>query len=170
MTRDERRREKLERKLARRAAKQHIPLHIELPVDGLSGAELDAQLRKRAERRMAQRSELYKSLVAFVVINVIAWAIWAVHTPEAPLWPLVITAVMTLAVIAQAIRVYQDSTVAVGRREQQIQRAIEIEKMRLGLTSDPYEKPKRDQAVRLSDDGELVSDEDVQQPARAKHS
>ena len=48
----------------------------------------------------------------------------------------------------------------VSRREDQIQREMELEKMRLGLTNDAYEKPKRDQAVRLSDDGELIPDDE----------
>ena len=51
-----------------------------------------------------------------------------------------------------------DSAAMLDRREQRLQQEIALEKRRLGLAS--TEKPKRDRITRLSDDGELLADED----------
>ena len=75
--------------------------------------------------------------------------------------------------VSQGWQVYQNSGAALARREMGIQREVELEKARLGITDD-YEKPKR--ALRLSDDGELipVDEYDDQQEAaevnKSKHS
>ena len=85
------------------------------------------------------------------------------------------------------IQVYQNSAITTARREQAIQRDVELERARLGLERVEYEKPKRgllepdtnavtekakrqaDESnadnnwVRLSDDGELIPVEDHRQ-------
>jgi predicted transcriptional regulator len=71
---------------------------------------------------------------------------------------------------AHAMVFYQNSSWGLQRREQTIRREIELEKRRLGLADETYEKPKRDQVMRLSDDGEMIpaDDDDAQQTAKAK--
>ncbi len=157
----ERRREKMERKLARsmEKAQDKVPLDEVLPIEGLSGPELELQLRKRAQRRIQRRSDFYKGLIAYVAVNLLVWAIWVgtwfrAGVPSFP-WPLFVTLGWGMGVVGEAYQLYQDSAGMISRR-----REMELERMRLGLANDAYEKPKRDQAVRLSDDGELIPDDE----------
>jgi hypothetical protein len=171
--RDERRREKLERKLARKDAKGRIPLDIALPIEGLSGPELDAQLRKRAKRRISRRNEFYKSVIAYIPVNLLLWIIWASlsHGFYGFPWPIFVTLGWALGLAGEAFQVYQESGAAVERREERIQREIELEKIRLGLANADYEKPKHDRVMRLSDDGELIPDDNDMEPiAKVKRS
>jgi len=171
----ERRRLKYERKLTRRLEREQVkvPVDVALPVEGLSGPELENQLRKRAQMRIARRNNFYKSLIAYVAVNLLLWTIWfASWSPGQATfpWPIIVTIAAGLSMLSEAYSIYQDSTRVTERREDQIQREIELERMRLGLSNDVYEKPKRDHAVRLSDDGELIPDdeEDIEPSAKPK--
>ena len=52
-------------------------------------------------------------------------------------------------------------------RERTIQREIERERQRLS-NDDYYEKPKRERSVRLTDDGELIEDDEIESSDKRK--
>ena len=139
--------------------------------EDLSGPELEAELRKRVEDRMKNRNAFYIHLIAFFGSNLLLWVIWLTTEPFGFPWPLYATLPWAMGLVIHAFVVYQESGAAQERREQRIRREIEMEKMRMGLATDSYQKPKRDQGMRLSDDGELVvEDDDMQPAAKAKRS
>jgi hypothetical protein len=132
----------------------------------LSGDELDAQLRKRIEQRIEDRNGFIFNLIAFVGIVPVLWYIWASTGPQELIWPLFVTLPWLVGLIIHGMVVYQGSGMAVARREQKIRREMQLEKERLGIVA---EKPKRNQHMRLSDDGELVPvDEDESEPEAVK--
>jgi 2TM domain len=120
---------------------------------------VEAQIRRRVEKRLKEREAFLRHLVSFVSVNAMLWIIWAVTSRGFP-WPIFVTLGWGVGLVSNALQVYQNSARVAMRREESIQREIEREKERLGL-ADEYEKPKRDRTMRLSDDGELVpADED----------
>jgi len=178
--RETRRAQRRADKEARRAAKLEARNEPLESLENLSGPELDAAIRRRVERRAKQRREFFGSLTSFLAVNFTLWFIWYMSsagkgTLEFP-WPIFITIAWAMSsdLVGQGLRVYQNTENALSRREQAIQREIALEKMRLGLGSsdESYEKPKRDRLVRLSDDGELLSeeDDDTVPLAKAKNS
>ena len=140
-------------------------------LQGLSGPELDAQLRKRIEQRIEDRTGFIFDLIAFVGIVPVLWLIWVSAGPPDIVWPLFVTLPWLVGLIIHGMVVYQGSARATVRREQKIRREMELEKQRLGITDDSYEKPKRNQHMRLSDDGELVpvDDEFETEAVKLKH-
>src|SRR5258707_5713551 len=155
----------MEGNLARRAAKWGIESEPLPSLEGLSGSELEVQLRKRIEARHRERNAFYMNLISFVGIQLLLWVIFfATDSHDSVPWPLFVALPWGIGLVAHGLRVYQNSLPAMERREEKIQREIELEKMRLGLASDAYEKPKRDQAMRLSDDGELVPADEAAEP------
>jgi len=123
----------------------------------LSGPELEEQLRRRIEARMNARNGLFIHLIAFIGANLLLWVIWLMTGMPHVVWPLFATIPWAMALAIHAYVVYQGSGSALERRQQNIRREMELEKVRLGLA----EKPKRDQAMCLSDDGEIVSDDEA---------
>lgn len=150
------------------------PLPPSQTLKNLSGSELDAELRKRIEQRIEDRNGFIIDLIAFVGINPVLWLIWGSSgglEGKEILWPLFVTIPWLVGLIIHGFVVYQNSGIAVARREQKIRREMELEKQRLGITDEAYEKPKRNQHLRLSDDGELVpADEDELDTAKVKHT
>ena len=138
--------------------------------DDLSSPELEAQLRKRVENRIKNRNAFYIHLMAFIGTNILLWVIWLTTIPDGFPWPLYASIPWAMGLVIHGFVVYQESSVARQRYERHVSREIEMEKVRLGLTPDAYQKPKRDQAVHLSDDGELVADDDMETVAKAKRS
>ena len=178
--RETRRAQRRADKEARRAAKLEARNEPLESLENLSGPELDAAIRRRVERRAKQRREFFGSLTSFLAVNFTLWFIWYMSsagkgTLEFP-WPIFITIAWLWSsdLVGQGLQVYRNSERARYRHEQAIQREIALEKMRLGLgdSDDSYEKPKRDRLVRLSDDGELLSeeDDDTVPLAKAKNS
>jgi len=161
----------MERKLARQAAKGANEPEPMPSLEGLSGPELDAALRKRIEIRNRERNAFYMNLISFVGVQLLLWVIFlSTRSPFTPPWPLFVAFPWGIGLVVQGLQVYQHSLSAIERREERIQREIELEKMRLGLASDTYEKPKRDQAMRLSDDGELVPADEHTDTVKTKRS
>jgi len=165
--RAQRRMYKMRRRAEKRAIKNPEPLES---LDGLSGAELEAALRRRAEQRIRERQAFINTLTGFITVNALLWGIWfaagvAKGTPDFP-WPIFVTISWAWAsgLISQGIHVYQNAPRRVIRHEEQIQLEVERERARFGLaTVDKRkndEKPKRDPVVRLSDDGELIYEDD----------
>ena len=136
--------------------------------EGLSGSELDAQLRKRVEARIKERNAFYIHLITFVGVNLLLWVIWLTTDAGGFPWPLYAGLPWLMGLVIHGLVVYQNSGRAVERRQQTIEREIEREKLRLGLVNDAYEKPKRERIMRLSDDGELVQDGDTAAANKSK--
>ncbi len=130
------------------------------------------EIRERAVLRVKHRNEFFQHLAIYLVVNVFVWAIFLViaalvHAPEALIPAFLTTFGWGIAVAINAISVIAESA-SVGRiREDQVQREIRREMKARGMTdpSELYEKPKRDQAVRLSDDGELVYEDEADEKA-----
>jgi hypothetical protein len=141
---------------------------------GLSGAELDAQLRKRVEKRIEDRNSFIIHLIVFLALNPMFWYIYFSDPDRDVLWPMFITLPWGVGLVAHAMSVYQNTHYALIRREQKVRREMEIEKQRLGITDDAYEKPKRHEHLRLSDDGELIPADEYEEQdveiVKSKHA
>ncbi len=132
------------------------------------------QIRARAEKRVKKRAEFFQHLAVYLVVNVFLWIMFGglafvTHTPLAMIPAFLSTMGWGIAITLHAITVFIDTKVAEDMREREIDREMRREMQRLGI-EDPeelYEKPKRDQNVRLSDDGELVyEDEEPRKQSR----
>lgn len=150
----------------------------EVAVDpGMSDSEIEARIRKRVQRWINKRNEFMGHLIAYITGNALVWSIWAFsggHGDGLP-WPLWVTFVWGIGLVAHALDTWQHSPAFQARSEMTIQREVEREKMRMGInTGRSYEKPKRslsmdqdndpistgDRPMRLTDDGELIPAED----------
>jgi 2TM domain len=125
------------------------------------------EIRARAEKRVKQRAEFYQHLVIYLVTNAMLWLLFILISvlTSGGGGPLVVPLLSTLGwgigIAIHGIVVYIDTTAIDAMREREVQREIERELRRRGI-DDPaalYDKPKRDQAMRLSDDGELIPDD-----------
>lgn len=141
---------------------------------GTSESEMETRIRRRIEKRRQDREAFLYHLVGFIGTNAVLWGIWAFSPGRGAglPWQAGVTACWGIALVSHAIFVYQNSSMAVARRESAVQREIELEKARVEQQDDDYDyvqdKPKRtlktakpasvepEQQVRLSDDGELV--------------
>lgn len=109
--------------------------------------------RKAAEKRIKNRVEFYQHIAAYVVINTMLaiafrdqwWIVFPIFG-----WG--------LGVIMHGLEVFLDDPL---RRE----RAIEREMRKLGFTATEIEaeKPKRGERVALSEDGELIYEEEYEE-------
>ncbi len=124
-------------------------------------------IRSRADQRIRKRIEFYKHLGVYVLVNVFVWLFFgfvflttASHN-FAALIPAVLTTVgWGLAVAIHGLVNYLDTVNTDAMRDREIQREIAREIAVRGMNvQDLFEKPKRDRLVRLSDDGELVTDD-----------
>src|SRR5258708_7631723 len=123
----------------------------------MSSENFEMKIRQRVEERIAKRTGFYIHLVSFIAVNSVLWLIWVSSDGrDFPPWPIYVTFFWGFGLVANGISVYQDSERAINRREEMIQDEIAREKQRMGLANPMYEKPKRDQAMRLGDDGELL--------------
>ena len=125
-------------------------------------SETDDEIRKRIELRYEKRQDLFKKLAGFVAINVVLWLFF--HDS----WVFWVTLVMGIGVVSNIVEYYNKYGAGAERREAEIQREIERERVR-GLT---YEKPKNDTRIRLTDDGELeeVPDDEISQAQKRKRN
>src|SRR5579871_5190108 len=134
-------------------------------------------IRQRAEKRVRQRVEFVQHLSIYVIINLILWALWlvaasavqssVVHFP----WPILLTLPWGIAIAIHGIVVYTQTSMMDVMRETAIEQEMRREMRLRGLdaNSADLEKPKRDRAVRLSDDGEMVPADELED-ARAHKS
>jgi len=134
------------------------------------------EIRARAEKRVKQRAEFYQHLAIYLVTNVLLWIMFALISilsggGGGPLIvPLLSTLGWGIGLAIHGIVVFVDTTAMDARREREIQREIQRELRRRGI-DDPaalYDKPKRDQALRLSDDGELIPDDAQSKRVRSR--
>lgn len=129
-------------------------------------------IRRRAEKKLQARREFNMHLVIYILVNLGIWAVWAIipfildqigivmnDFPFSLLalpWPLAVMFGWGIGLIAHWMKVYYEAGRGVEARERFIQREIERERARLGHLD--FEKPKR--RARLSDDGEVVYEDD----------
>jgi len=139
----------------------------------MSPAEVELRIRRRIERRHAERSGFVGSVVAYVIVNAVLWSIFSdsrgFYFWGMP-WPLFVTFFWGINLLRRGYSLYQNAPERVARRENYIQSEVDRMKARLGFderfanyTEKPKndEKPKRDAAaaVHLTADGELAPDE-----------
>lgn len=112
--------------------------------------DYEQEIRRRIERRYNHRIEFFSHLTAFVVIVGIVWFVWLTTTQ--PPRNDVISWIITLGSAGwlAGLLIHAINYILTEQREQAIERTIEQERLWWG------EKPKRDQAMRLSDEGELL--------------
>jgi hypothetical protein len=133
----------------------------------MSNEQLYNDIRARAEKRAKKRGEFYQHLAIYIIVNLFLWVIFLVisgffGSPIPLLVPFLSTLGWGLAVAIHATVTYIETGAMEAMREREIQREMQRELRRRGIDdeSELFEKPKRDQVVRLSDDGELVYEED----------
>lgn len=107
-------------------------------------------LRKKAEKRVKRRKDYYEHLTAYVMVNLLVWGI-AVFT-NSGIWPIFVTLGWGIGIAFDTLDFFTNSP---DRREDAIQR--EMAKL---AAQEGYLKPKREQSARLSDDGEIIYDQD----------
>lgn len=112
------------------------------------------KIRERVEERFKERTEFFMHLVIYVIINAMLWGIYIFSGGGWP-WPIVPMLGWGAGLFAHGVEVFAGSSFWIERRERAIQQEIERERMRrMGY----FEKPKRER-LRLSDDGELLSEQ-----------
>src|SRR5262249_25147994 len=75
--------------------------------DSQPDGDVEAQIRKRVELRMKERAEFAGHVVAFVMVNLMLWAIWAFTSHGFP-WPMFVTFGWGIGLAANAYQVYQN--------------------------------------------------------------
>ena len=127
-------------------------------------------IRARAEKRARKRAEFNIHFAIYVLVNLFLWvgffvvAMGLAHNAYPLIVPLLSTVFWGLGVVIHFAVYYFDTTGMDRMRDHEFQREIEREMRRRGSTA-PAElraKPKRDRVMRLSDDGELIEDDDAQ--------
>ncbi len=128
------------------------------------------QIRARAEKRVKKRAEFLQHLAIYLIVNGFLWLMFLVIAVTTGAWPALIAPFLStvgwgIGLAIHALTVYVDTTAVENMRQREIDREIQREMQRRGMTEMPetYEKPKRDQVMRLSDDGELVPDDTEQE-------
>jgi hypothetical protein len=131
---------------------------------------VEERARKRVERRARKRAQFFRQLMNFLLINGICWVIFIAtaatgHGGWAQFpWPIFVTLGLGIGLAQSGWSLYQESSVVQDRHEEEVQREIEREMRRRGMTSD---KPKRglddsnDRPMVISDEGELIPAEDA---------
>jgi tRNA A-37 threonylcarbamoyl transferase component Bud32 len=140
----------------------------------------EERIRRRIEKRYKERQGLIIHFVAYLLVNLMLWGMWATdilgpileaEAPEAANivmnfpWPLLVTFGWGIGMVAHFLDYYSKYGPGAERREQTIQREIEKYRQQSGVWED---KAKRDAQFRLTDDGELeeVMDEHSQKRKR----
>jgi hypothetical protein len=138
------------------------------------------RIRARVEQRIKRRAKFYKDLVAYISVNFVLWMVWGwpILRGEASWqgggtpWPLFVTFFWGIALVSDAIKAFFDFD-RDSAFDREMQREIKRERRRVYGSDDVLfekpkrsdengEKPKRDQTVRLSDDGELIYEDEDQ--------
>jgi hypothetical protein len=122
------------------------------------------RINQRVEKRLRERKKLRGLVLAFVVMTAVVWTTYLLVDPMVPpegkfLWPLIPMVAMGVVVIWRAVEVYFLAEAREREWDDLMEREIERERARL-YDEAVLEKPKRDQVAHLSDDGELVYEED----------
>lgn len=133
-------------------------------VPGMSEIEIERAVRLRITRWHKKRSEFMGHLTSYLVVN---GGLWIAYFSSSRFsdndfpWPAMVTLFWGLGLIGHAADTWKHSPAVKARNENMIQNEVEREKQRLGLYEkakrSDLEKPKRAQPMRLTDEGELAS-------------
>ncbi len=133
-------------------------------------------IRQRVEKRVKKRAEFILHLVLYVAVNLILWLICLAFFGDSPLLliPLLTTLVWGVGLIAHGVDTYLQTGALDAMRDREMRREIEWARSHRGAEdaegTDEYEKPKRERAVRLSADGELIPDDKDEEDRPLKQS
>jgi hypothetical protein len=114
------------------------------------------EIRRRVEKRYKERQDFIIHLAAFVGSNLIIWVLWFLLFSGPFPWPLIVTLGWSVGIVAHFLSYYFKYGAGANRRENAIEREIEQEMARRAI----YEKPKNDERMRLTEDGELEAFDD----------
>ncbi len=140
----------------------------------------EERIRRRIEKRYKERQGLIIHFVAYLLVNLMLWGLWATDLMEPIImaeaaeaadiilgfpWPIFVTFGWGIGMVAHFLDYHSKYGSGAERREQTIQREIEKYRQQSGVWED---KAKRDAQFRLTDDGELeeVTDEHSQKRKR----
>src|SRR5579859_7938962 len=123
------------------------------------------RIRQRVEKRVKKRAEFILHLSIYVAVNLILWLIFlVVFEGSLLIIPLLSTLVWGVGLIAHGVDTYLQTGALDAMRDREMRREIEWARTHRGMNgsdeADEYEKPKREGAVRLSTDGELIQDDE----------
>lgn len=124
------------------------------------------EIRRRVEKRYKERQDFIIHFAAYVGSNLIIWVLWFLLLSGPFPWPLIVTLGWSVGIVAHFLSYYFKYGAGANRREDAIEREIEQEMVRRAI----YEKPKNDERMRLTEDGELeeVPEDEISQVAERK--
>lgn len=114
------------------------------------------KIRLKIEKRYKQRGELVIHTIAFILTNIMLWLFWMFTGGDYFPWPMFVTFGWGIGWISHIIEYYNKYGAGADRREDAIQREVERELARRGI----YEKPKNENRLEISEDGEIEIIED----------
>jgi hypothetical protein len=122
------------------------------------------EIRQRVEKRYKERQDLIIHFAVFVLSNLVIWGLWFLFLAGPFPWPLIVTLGWSVGIVSHFLTYYFKYGAGANRREDAIERDVEQEMARRVI----YEKPKNDEHVRLTEDGELeeVSDDEISQAGK----
>jgi hypothetical protein len=124
------------------------------------------KINRRVEARIKARKDFQGVVLGFLITTVVVWIIYLMADRSDPfVWPLIPTAIMGIVVIWQGLETYVLAEARERERDRLTEREIERERARL-YDEAALEKPKRDRTAHLSDDGELVYEDDERSEPR----
>jgi hypothetical protein len=147
---------------------------VERKVIMSDGQLSEREIRRRVEKRLKERQEFTIHLIAYLGVNLFLWFLWfviprlmiglglggeALAAAGFP-WPLLAMGGWGVGLLIHAVDVYQKSGASEARREREIQREIERYRAHMAAEGLTLEKPKR--VARLSEDGEIVYDDEAE--------
>lgn len=138
---------------------------------------MEEDIRRRVEAKYEERTGLLVHLTAYLIVNVMVWAIYFFGAGPVP-WPLFVTGGWGIGLIAHAISYYNEHGAGAEKREAAIEAEVE-RKYRLARMRDEldqhemYGADDEDAVVygldnyeprhlRLTDDGELAELDDAE--------
>ncbi|MBI1281658.1 MAG: protein kinase [Anaerolineaceae bacterium] len=114
----------------------------------------EKRIREKIEKKYKERAGLIAHATPYLIVNGMLWMIWlftgGLNNPGLP-WPVWITFFWGIGMFSHFMSYYNKYGGGAMRREEAIQREIELERERSLMV----EKPKNDVRMRLTDDGEL---------------
>jgi hypothetical protein len=122
-------------------------------------------IRRRVDERMNKRKEFIAHLSAYVLTNIAIWITYFLISPPG-LWvliPILVTFGWGIGIVIHGSLTFFEAGGMDSMHARMMRQEVNRERLARGLPpidEDASEKPKRDRIMRLSDDGELVEDEE----------
>ncbi|MEP6984627.1 MAG: 2TM domain-containing protein, partial [Chloroflexota bacterium] len=111
----------------------------------------EARIREKIEQKYKERSGVIAHAIPYIIVNLVLWSIYFSTDAGGFPWPMFVTFFWGIGMASHFFAYWSKYGGGATRREDAIQREIEMERGR----SLSYEKPKNDARMRLTDDGEL---------------